>query len=235
MAKAGKEPIPAPKRLSLADIFARLHKRDTSTLPETTKEAVLKVWHTGRLPLVASKVREFRPACPVRPHVWIIPGPTPDDEKAKQYVEELRKTRIVGHLPATNPTTTVSKTVLLTTTVSETVLLDQPIPAEIPNKDIRFHWPTSSAIWHIEPGIIFAQFAIFGRWRKRSNENGRRFRYKLRSNGPLTKSIASWKTGSFGLESEDGSFPECWRRSWPTITSAALSPAPHLKARSTSH
>jgi hypothetical protein len=38
-------------------------------------------------------------------------------------------------------------------------LLDQPIPPEIPNKDIRFHWPTSSAIWHIEPGIIFAQFA----------------------------------------------------------------------------
>ena len=106
------------ENLSLAEIFAWLRKRDTSALPETTRTMILEAWHTGRLPLVADKVREFRCACPVPPHTW-VPEPAPDDEKAKRYVEELRKTQIVGYLPATAAQTTVTL---------EKVLFNQMVP-----------------------------------------------------------------------------------------------------------
>ena len=136
--------------LSLAEIFAWLRKRDTSALPETTLAMILEAWHARRLPLAADRVREFRPACPTRPHIW-VPEPAPDDEKAKRYIEELRQTQIVGYLPATAAQTTV---------VLEEVLLDQEVRADIiPYRDIKFHWRAGTAVWRDPATGFVAEFS----------------------------------------------------------------------------
>jgi hypothetical protein len=145
----------AEDKLSLAETFARLRKRDPSVLSEITKAAILEAWRAGRLQFVASKVREFYHSCRVRPHVW-VPEPALGDKAAQRHIKALEKTRIVGFLPKTGealPTTAP------TTEVSEELLSDQPIPAGIPYTDIKFHWPTSSALWYIETGIVFSQLS----------------------------------------------------------------------------
>jgi hypothetical protein len=138
----------AEDRLSLAEIFARLHERDTSSLQETTKAAIRAAWHKGRLPLIASEVREFRQSCLVRAHVW-APVPAPDNVATRRHIAKLRKTHIVGFLPTIAPRTEVS----------EAVLYNERLPAGIPYTDIKFDWPTSSAVWYIRPGVVFAQFS----------------------------------------------------------------------------
>ena len=170
------------ENLSLAEIFAWLRKRDTSALPETTRTMILEAWHTGRLPLVADKVREFRCACPVPPHTW-VPEPAPDDEKAKRYVEELRKTQIVGYLPATAAQTTVTL---------EKVLFNQMVPAEIiPYRDIKFYWTPALPFGGILRPASSRNFPVLERCGKPVIEYGRRPLCKLRNSGPSLKSIIS--------------------------------------------
>ena len=150
--------------LSLAEIFAWLRKRDTSALPETTQVMILEAWHAGRLRLVADKVREFRPAYSVRPQVYVS-EPHPGDLQAKQYVEELRKTKIVGYLPVRYLPASAQPT----TDVTKELLSDQRIPMGIPCTDIKFHWKAGTAVWWDPATGFVAEFSGIGTTREACN------------------------------------------------------------------
>ena len=137
MAKATKKSTPPDQQMSLADIYAHVHKRNSLVPPQTTTTAILTEWREGRLPLIASEVVEKRPVCPVKPGVW-VGRPAPGDKKAEAYIAELSKTRIVGHLPATAPAPLPPV---------EERSFNRPLPRDIPRTDIKFDWTNGGVLW----------------------------------------------------------------------------------------
>ncbi len=60
-----------PQKLLLAEMFERLHRRNPGVLPETTKGTILAAWREGRIPLIASEVREYRPLPATAPTIGV--------------------------------------------------------------------------------------------------------------------------------------------------------------------
>ena len=175
MAKAKSECTPpaGEAEWSLAEIYAHVHKRDLSALPEIAQKKIIEAWHERRLPLIAAEEQDYRRHSRLKPLIWRgRPSPDHDIEvvagaipkrgmEERQALWESRGASLPappGDLPTAIRDPFYEKSPADPPDQLVEVLKDQSIPAGISLADIKFNWVAGAANWHDKATGAITQF-----------------------------------------------------------------------------
>jgi hypothetical protein len=165
MAKARKHIAPdRAEWMSWSEIYQHVRKRNLFAPPQSSQADIIKAWHDGRLPLVASEECCYRRLSPLKPLVW-SKRPSLDDHDIEVVAgvvfviprRELRpREAYLPDLPGSGfPPTAIKGPDRGVSLVDPPdlkkpveVLADQAMPGSISLADIKFDWIAGTANWH---------------------------------------------------------------------------------------